>query len=230
MFWANSASGNTDGYVSFRVVLAKPQLIQEKYIESGSYVWTVPEGVTRVHVAACGGGAGALTISSYNSNTTMTGTAGNGGSSSFGTFEVKGGIGASGSSVSMSERNINQAEASSPNGRVGDTKTGTNFDIDLYGATGFALGFSALSEGDYGKGGQSHHYYDSDGTTSQVGAAGNSGAFDTAYIDVTPGQQITIVVGAGGTGTNISNDGDTWRYYATDGNSGFVLLEYEKDE
>lgn len=80
----------------------------------------------------------------------------------------------------------------------------------------------------YGAGGGSYHFYDSDGTSNQIGVAGNSGAFvANKEVEVTPNSTIQIVVGAGGKNTFYSNDNDrAGRFRVSDGTQGFVIIEY----
>ena len=80
----------------------------------------------------------------------------------------------------------------------------------------------------YGAGGGSFHFFDSDGTSNQIGVAGNSGAYVAdAEVEVTPNSTIQIVVGAGGKNTFYSNDNDyASRFRVSDGTQGFVIIEY----
>lgn len=80
----------------------------------------------------------------------------------------------------------------------------------------------------YGAGGGSFHFFDSDGTSNQIGVAGNSGAYVAdAEVEVTPNSTIQIVVGAGGKNTFYSNDSDrAGRFRVSDGTQGFVIIEY----
>lgn len=96
-------------------------------------------------------------------------------------------------------------------------------DSGTYASTGTFESFSI-----YGAGGGSFHFFDSDGTSNQIGVAGNSGAFVTdAEVEVTPNSTIQIVVGAGGKNTFYSNDGDrASRFRVSDGTQGFVIIEY----
>lgn len=215
-----------------------------KYTTPGTYTWTVPEGVTQVRVAAVGGGAGGLTVQDggYHSKPSSAGpngysaTAGSGGDSRFGNFVAKGGMGASARVRLYDFREANQPSASSPNGRLGEVVSARNFDRPGYtcwanpknpvkGATGFALGFT-MQNGSYGAGGDSGHYFDSDQTNDQVGIGGNSGAYNVGYVNVTPGQNVQIVVGAGGRGAMSKQDWEYGRYDVTNGTSGYVYIEY----
>lgn len=80
----------------------------------------------------------------------------------------------------------------------------------------------------YGAGGGSYHFYDTDGTSNQIGVAGNSGAYVAdAEVEVTPNSTIQIVVGAGGKNTFYSNASDrAGRFRVSDGTQGFVIIEY----
>lgn len=80
----------------------------------------------------------------------------------------------------------------------------------------------------YGAGGGSYHFYDTDGTSNQIGVAGNSGAYVAdAEVEVTPNSTIQIVVGAGGKNTFYSNNSDrAGRFRVSDGTQGFVIIEY----
>ncbi len=106
---------------------------------------------------------------------------------------------------------------------MGNSKKGENFDADLAGGAGFDLSFDKKT-GNYGKGGLSHHYYDSDYTWVQIGSGGNSGGYDSKYVNVEPGKQYQVIVGSGGPGDVASG-----RHYATGGTSGFVLIAYGGD-
>lgn len=96
-------------------------------------------------------------------------------------------------------------------------------DSVTYASTGTFESFNI-----YGAGGGSYHFFDSDGTSNQIGVAGNSGAFVTdAEVEVTPNSTIQIVVGAGGKNTFYSNDRDrASRFRVSDGTQGFVIIEY----
>ena len=215
-----------DGPAKFEAIIIPPYT-EKSWTTAGTYSFVVPASVTKIKVAGCGGGAGAVTCACYNEggHAAHTATAKNGGNSRFGDFVIKGANGASGSADFTAANNwIRQGAAASPNGKVGASWAGRQRDFDFYGS-GWALSFTR-SNGDYGKGGQTHHYYDSDGTTMHAGAAGNSGAWDSKIVKVTPGSTITVVVGAGSAGAANYCDSDRWRYYATAGTSGFILIAY----
>lgn len=96
-------------------------------------------------------------------------------------------------------------------------------DSVTYASTGTFESFNI-----YGAGGGSFHFYDTNGTSNQIGVAGNSGAYVAdAEVEVTPNSTIQIVVGAGGKNTFYSNDGDrAGRFRVSDGTQGFVIIEY----
>lgn len=96
-------------------------------------------------------------------------------------------------------------------------------DSVTYASTGTFESFNI-----YGAGGGSFHFYDSDGTSNQIGVAGNSGAYVAdAEVEVIPNSTIQIVVGAGGKNTFYSNDGDrAGRFRVSDGTQGFLIIEY----
>lgn len=96
-------------------------------------------------------------------------------------------------------------------------------DSVTYASTGTFESFNI-----YGAGGGSFHFFDSDGTSNQIGVAGNSGAYVAdAEVEVIPNSTIQIVVGAGGKNTFYSNDGDrAGRFRVSDGTQGFLIIEY----
>jgi len=78
---ANKVGGNSDSE-SVTIVVKRniPDYTEKSWTTAGTYTWTVPEGVTKVRVAVCGGGGGsAMNYGSYNGYKAVAG-----GSSSFG--------------------------------------------------------------------------------------------------------------------------------------------------
>lgn len=222
---------------------AKPAYNAVWFTEAGIFTFTVPAGVSNVLITGCGGGAGGLTVAHYNrrGEAGLSGTAGSGGNSSFGSFSIQGGRGATCADINFDFSDdfstglfkllgtYSQGAVAEPNGRVGGIRAGISIDFDIAGATGFALGFDG-SDGTYGQGGNTHHYYDSDGTTAHVGAGGNSGAYVSRQnVAVTPNSTVTVIVSAGGACCVNSTDGEAWRYTATDGTHGFICVEYGGD-
>lgn len=215
-----------------------PQYTKIEYKTAGTFSWKVPANVTKVKVTGCGGGAGGCTTSCYNTpgHDAHVATAGDGGDSKFKDFIIAGGKGATCSSDWGTDTGnlwCKQPAASTPNGIAGDYWVGGQRDFDIYGV-GFELSTSkkvcaanSTNQGKYyGQGGQTHHFYDSDGYTYHSGAAGNSGAWDSKIVTVIPEETVTIVVGAAGKlGSNYC-DSDRWRYFATNGTAGFIIIEF----
>lgn len=131
---------------------------EQQWTKVGSYTFTVPDGITRVRVAVCGGGAGKGSLFSNGK--------GGGNTSAFGITAT----GGHGGGVAWSK-----GAGGEPNGHA---STGNNV------TDGFALSFDK-SSGDYGKGGNfgGSGGYDSQyvavtagqSYTITVGAAGGSG-------------------------------------------------------
>jgi hypothetical protein len=220
----------------------KPPYNAVWFTQAGTFTFTVPAGVFNVLITGCGGGAGGLTVANYDWNAPQLSATGNsGGNSSFGSFSIQGGKGAKCSGLRIEEKwngeftdrwvggSHSQGEVALPNGRVGGFIIALNRDFDIGGAAGFALAFDG-SNGNYGQGGNTHHYFDSDGLAAQVGAGGNSGAYVSRQnVEVTPNSTVTVIVGAGGAAVVNQNDGEAWRYTATDGTNGFICIEYGGD-
>ena len=131
---------------------------EQQWTKAGSYTFTVPDGITRVRVAVCGGGAGKGSLFSNGK--------GGGNTSAFGITAT----GGHGGGIAWGK-----GSGGNPNGHA---STGNNV------TDGFALSFDK-SSGDYGKGG---NFGGSGGYDSQyvavtagqtytitVGAAGGSG-------------------------------------------------------
>ena len=131
---------------------------EQQWTNAGSYTFTVPDGITRVRVAVCGGGAGKGSL--------IGNGKGGGNTSAFGITAT----GGHGGGVAWSK-----GAGGEPNGHA---STGNNV------TDGFALSFDK-SSGDYGKGGNfgGSGGYDSQyvavtagqSYTITVGAAGGSG-------------------------------------------------------
>lgn len=161
---ANATAGRVSvGGVTYAIATQHTAAVSVPYTEqqwtkAGSYTFTVPDGITRVRVAVCGGGAGKGSLvgnGKGGGNTSafgITATGGHGGGVAFG-----------------------KGSGGNPNGH---TSTGNNV------TDGFALSFDK-SSGNYGKGG---NFGGSGGYDSQyvavtagqtytitVGAAGGSG-------------------------------------------------------
>lgn len=200
----------------------KPPYTEKSWTTAGTYTFTVPQGVTRIRAAVCGGGAGA--ISKGNSDNF---TASGGGNSSFGTISATGAP--SNNAANTADKNRGYGGAGgTPNGRNGqihyyaDLFTGgvgpNHVDGQVNGGAGFGLSFTQ-ENGKYGRGGGGY-------ITSYRGCAGGgSGGYNTGYVDVTPNQTISVVVGAAGSNYNVTSD-CTMNVNPV---SGFVLIGFGGD-
>lgn len=167
-----------------------------EYTTPGTYTFTVPEGVTGVFVDVHGAGGAGATWNRYDG--------GSGGSSSFGGYvSATGGGGGS-------KSNQNRAASGSGAGgnltlpyqpRYSDGAEAKNTDDtttlggagSVYGTGGAAQATGTASAGDGGRGA---------GGGGKTYGAGGAGGRAVAFVkNLTPGQQISVVVGAGGTST-----------------------------
>ena len=178
---------------------AKPAYAEQSWTTAGTYTWTCPSEVSRIRVAVCGGGGGGA----YNKNS-GTAAANQGGSSEFGNLiSATGGNGGK-VTIVFNTAQAKEGTGGTPKGRAGSAAKNSS---SVSGGTGFALSFN-LTDGSYGNGGASSG-------SSGPRAGGGSGGYDSSYVNVSPNQSYTVVVGAGGSG----NGGDS-------GKSGFVLIAY----
>jgi len=197
---------------------------EQQYTTAGTYTWTVPDGVTSVSVVCIGGGAGPTTNggdSSFGASvsagggksngtggTVLIGTGGSGGEGGNQTLGSGGNYGAGGGGGSYGAGyaggggggvGIYGFGASGGNGTNGG---GGGGGLGTFGAAG-----SAGTGGSGGTNGVSERYGPAAGGTygggSGAGASftlggGGGAAAWTNNITVTPGQQITVIVGARG--------------------------------
>lgn len=188
---------------------AKPPYAEVSYTNAGTYTFTVPNNVTRLRVAVCGGGGGGCVVAFASASSY---TAGAGGNSSVGSISATGGVG----------------------GKVGCGRwdEDASYPYDMYATTGasgtpngrtdgkgFALSF-AIAGGTYGQCGTASGQHSSYGRQ----ANGGSGGYNSGYINVTSGQTITVTVGGGGAYKKYRGSG-----MATNGASGFALIAYGGD-
>lgn len=195
----NSSAGRVqkNGTTYALATSGKPPYTEKSWTTPGTYTFTVPQGVTRIRVAVCGGWGGS------NTEGDSTKAKSGGTSSAFGVIATGGRAGylyyfdeGVGSFVNP---------GGTPNGYDGHKYSR----YDKY-TKGFALSFD-LKDGDYGKGGGMNGYGYVEGASS--------GGYDSQYVNVTPLQTYTIVVGAGGVKYD---DG-------VDGTNGFVLIAFGGD-
>lgn len=236
-------SGGTEKAI---LTMGKPPYTEKSWTTPGAYTFTVPQGITRVRVAVCGGGGGCATVAESDADNHTT-TAGAGGTSSFGNLIYASGGG--GGKVSFHGDKVNEENGTSyynyataiagaggsPNGSSGTTisHSGKPYSwlegpISTTGGAGHAIGFSSTN-GSYGKGGYATltgRAYSPQGVGN---AAGGSGGYNSEYIKTTPGTTYSLSVGNAGS----SNSSGNWEtnmgrttYQAT---AGFVLIAYGGD-
>lgn len=168
-------------------------------ITSSSF-WTVPAGVTRVRVTVVGGGGGA--------NAGFAGTSG--GTSSFGAFcSATGGGPGSGSGGTGISGTINFS---------GQAGSALSVDGIPNSVSWGLLGGASIFGGSYGCGGAIGGGTVGGGGSAYAGSGG--GAVIKIITGLTPGQAISVTVGAGGipqpgTGQSVNS-----------GNAGVVIVEY----
>lgn len=190
------------------------------YRDAGTYNWVVPDGVTRVKSWVIGGGGGGSGVNFSNSSPIYGGT---GGTSSFGSFlSATGGYSAQSGGAGILGSGV----------ELGVTFTGTSGGSANVAEGGMPYFYGPMSPGDRATFSPSINWVGvggkwpgggaagrtREGYTSGVGAGGGGSAF--GYCNVTPGQSISITVGAGGTAAGGSYSG------GKPGAAGMVLVEW----
>ncbi len=181
---------------------------------TATQTYTVPAGVTLLAVQICGGGGGGGG-SSNDAGSVPGGGGGNGGTSSFGSnISVSGGNGGKGGAASSTGATVFSAGVNGGgNGGAGDAnpKNGTN-GISSAGAAGNkgggggggdrADGVNASNGSGFGPGNGGTGYGSGGGGGGSLGSGGGGGGGACANFGVyavTPGDVITVTIGAGGT-------------------------------
>ena len=198
-----------------------PAYTEKSWTTSGTYTWTVPNGITRIRAAVCGGGGGSCIVA-YESANTSPGTTSS--------IKLNNNILLQATSGTYSgviynwanenhtiKRHSTSAVGSGgiPNGTNGYSSgrivTSGSYSI----AGGFSLSFDK-SSGNYGK----------SGTCNVTGYSwviiNGSGGYNSNYLNVSPNTTLDIIVGQGGV-SRIVNDG---KGSVANGTSGFVLIAY----
>lgn len=193
------------------------------YKDAGTYNWIVPDGVTRAKAWVIGGGGGGTGVNLSQSDPV---TGGRGGTSSFGSFlsatggysSITAGDGVLGSGLELGGAFKGGA------GEYFVNKTTTDGGMPyFYGPLGpgdqatFSPSINYVGTGGKWPGGGAAGRTRA-GYTSGVGAGSGGSAF--GYCNVTPGQSISITVGAGGTAAG-GNYGT-----GRPGAAGMVLVEW----
>lgn len=208
-----------DGITYALATSGKPPYTEKSWTTPGTYTFTVPQGITRIRVAICGGGGGAA-FTYYRGNPTAKA----GEASSFGSLlKATGGGGGyasyNASSSGDEDYDYNGGSGGTPNGNNGNGSRAT-----AVGGAGHALSFNN-SNGSYGNG--------QGGTTPfnqsyAASAGGGGGGYNSSYLNVAPGNTYTIVCGKGGNGIKFSSTAGGGGAYGK-GNDGFVLIAYGGD-
>lgn len=183
-----------------------------KQYTSGS-LFTVPEGVSKLFILACGGGGGA----SGGGGTTTGSASGTAGGNTTITapsgavvLTFSGGAGGGGSGLNARGNNGGEASMAPINTFVSDTVTQSVIQTGFLG-----LGKAGGASGPVGQNGG----YGQNGSAVAGGAGGTADAAsgpqpggkggdaipELATLDVTPGEVYTIVVGSGGNGSTGRN-------------------------
>lgn len=212
-----------DGSARYNASMS-PLYTEKSWTAAGTYEWEVPENVNKVKVAVCGGGSGAVVLTLRGG--TLSSDAG--GTSSFGNLISAQGAGAVNAAARTSLSGYQWSTGSwgggyvrwdSPYARRGTAIAGDHVTAQN-GATGWALGFNSAT-GSYGAGG---YAYTGNPDYNNIAASGSAGMYATGTFNVTPGQKIKVVVGAGGIGRKYAPDTSGGNYNT--GGVGFVLIAY----
>ena len=199
---------------------------------AGTYLWTVPAYVTKVEVALCGGGSGNCVMSL---RYTRTNSSSPGGNSSFGNLISAQGAGAvtvgtrttlSGAQWSTSSWGGGTVRWETPYARRGTAIAGDHVTAQN-GATGWVASFTQ-TVGSTSSPGAGAYAYTGNPDYNNIAASGSSGLYNHGVVTVTPGQQITVTVGKGGTSYKYAPD-TSYNSAAYSGYDGFVMIRYGSD-
>lgn len=202
------------------------------WTSAGTYLWTVPAYVTKVEVALCGGGSGNCVMSL---RYTRTNSSSPGGDSSFGNLISAQGAGAvtvgtrttlSGAQWSTSSWGGGTVRWETPYARRGTAIAGDHVTAQN-GATGWVASFTQTVGGTSSPGAGAYAYTGNP-DYNNIAASGSSGLYNHGVVTVTPGQQITVTVGKGGTSYKYAPD-TSYNSAAYSGYDGFVMIRYGSD-
>ena len=202
------------------------------WTSAGTYLWTVPAYVTKVEVALCGGGSGNCVMSL---RYTRTNSSSPGGDSSFGNLISAQGAGAvtvgtrttlSGAQWSTSRWGGGTVRWETPYARRGTAIAGDHVTAQN-GATGWVASFTQTVGGTSSPGAGAYAYTGNP-DYNNIAASGSSGLYNHGVVTVTPGQQITVTVGKGGTSYKYAPD-TSYNSAAYSGYDGFVMIRYGSD-
>lgn len=226
---------NSVRYVNEDIVISAKvtYIYAEKFWSTpGTYEFTVPQDITRLRVAAVGGGGGcSITCEDDNDNHNYKATPGT--ASSFGGTLITATGGDAGTAIIGSRGTTAHGTAGA--GGMPSGNAGTVCNVNYYagqgtvftsvGGDGFARSFTKKS-GSYGEGGAAKtNINGADDALSN--AAGGSGGFNSGYVNVTPGKTYTVVVGSAGANRVAYWEGNSYEFYAP--KAGYVLIAYGGD-
>ena len=209
-----------------------PPYTEKSWTTPGTYTWTVPEGITRIRVAICGGGGGgAILLRGYNDSLVPT-KAENGESSSFDTLIATGGEGGTVKGIDNNDISGDGigGKGGIPNGAQGSCNRNNIVkfieDIANNNYQGFCLNFNKESNGVYGQYGYGYLNEDLVILIMQltIQSTGGGGGYYSKYLEVESNKTYSIKVGKAG--TNLLLGGDESTFKVRNPASGFVLIAY----
>ena len=234
----NSSAGRVqkNGTTYALATSGKPPYTEKSWTTPGTYTFTVPQGVTRLRVALCGGGSAALAVNEDKNQdwedvpdtfyVKWVGKKGN--ESSFGDLRVTGG----GEGVLLGggdSGSIYTAKGGTPNGKDGISPREAFLDEGGGSLTlpenGFGIAFEK-QKGEYGKAGELswgayNVWYD-----TYIGGTGATGGFYSGYLDVKSGETFKVIVGGKSLDNDFKPNNNITFIKPTDG---FVLIAFGGD-
>jgi hypothetical protein len=205
---------------------------QQTFTNSGTF--TVPDGVTKVSISMSGGGGGGNGY--YSSGNTGSASAKDGGNSSFGNYlTTQGGKAGGKAGGTGGQDGISGFPPNGLNGGAGGAGGGGLFGTGGVGGAGGIIAAGESTPGGkggnasgYGAGGgggggfaATPSYYDYEGDYG-YGGGGAAAAVNGQNITVTSGENISVIVGKGGNGTNFYLEYKS----GGDGSPGFVTVAW----
>ena len=175
------------------------------YDTTGSFVWVVPQGITSLKVELVGGGGGGEADSAAGFS---RGAGSKGDNTSFDTLVSNGGLGGDHELGGLGGIATSQDGISGSDGGSGRNRTAGS------GGPSGAATIEGLNT--YGRGGSGRYV-----ATSSGGGGGGGGAYEVYEgHPVTPGEQISFVVGGGGAGGRGQSNGSS-------GSKGAIRITYD---
>lgn len=192
------------------------------YMEPGTFKWTCPEGLTKIFVTAVGGGGGG---GSSEPRTNTPNPGGGGGATSFDSLLTVSGGGGGAVGASYAVGGVGGGNKGTDGVRGG----GSGTDLGFGGASLFgdgAKGTASNQPGPYFGGGGNGSFNQRSNGDYYCGGGGGGGGTQLAIVNVVPGTQYVITVGAGGRGVAGYIPSAS---YNIDGADGFLTIEYIRE-